>query len=424
MITRRFTLIALAILTVALGASSAFAQHKQRMGVAPATLTFPEGRDVVEIPFEFERNKILIPVRVNGSEPISFILDTGAPIAVLLGSELLKSLDVNIIGEAQIAGAGGDDPATVQLAGDVTFDISGIEITNGTMAMGVGEGKMAHFGTTGVIGLPVFKNCVVEFDFQKHILRLHRPEAFTYSGRGMVLPLKFSTHGSFPYVTTKVSIDGGAPVPASMVIDTGAGLALSLAVDSDDDLHMPEKTVHSIMGWGASGVIRGHTGRITSLSLGDFVLENVITNFPDAGDMHAITSSEEPDGIVRNGLIGVKVLKRFHVIFDYANARVILEPNSDFSDPFNYNTTGLVPMPWAHQAESLEVADVIGESPAEAAGIEIGDHITAIDGQPVAAIGVDAIQKVFEQAPGTSVTFTIRRGQEELEKILVLGDLI
>ena len=32
-------------------------------------------------------------------------------------------------------------------------------------------------------------------------------------------------------------------------------------------------------------------------------------------------------------------------------------------------------MPWAHHAESLEVADVIGASPAKIAGIEIGDHI-------------------------------------------------
>jgi len=394
------------------------------MGVAPATLTFPEGKDVVEIPFEFERDKILIPVRVNGSEPISFILDTGAPIAVLIGSEMVNSLEVNIIGEAQIAGAGGDTPVFVPLAGDVTFDISGIQITNGTMAMGVGEGKLAHFGTTGVIGLPVFKNCVVEFDFQTHILRLYRPEVYTYSGRGMVLPLRFSPHGSFPYVATEVSIDGGAPVPASMVIDTGAGLALSLAVDSDDDLHMPGKTVSSITGWGASGVIRGHTGRITSLSLGDYVLENVVTIFPDASDMHAITSSEAPDDITRNGLLGVKVLKRFNVVFDYAKARVILEPNSDFSDPFTYNTTGFVPMPWAPHAESLEVADVIGESPAKLAGIEIGDHITAIDGQPVATISADAIRKLLEQAPGTSVTFTIRRGDEELEKKLVLGELI
>jgi S1-C subfamily serine protease len=187
---------------------------------------------------------------------------------------------------------------------------------------------------------------------------------------------------------------------------------------------MPDKTVRGIMGWGASGVIRGHTGRITSLSLGDYVLENVITNFPDAGDMHAITSSAAPEDNVRNGLLGVKILKRFHVVFDYANARVILEPNSDFSDPFTYNTTGLVPMPWANHAESLEVAYVIGASPAKMAGIEIGDRITAIDGQPVAAIGSDAIQKILEQAPGTSVTFTIFRGDEMMEKKLVLGELI
>jgi len=424
MIARRFMLFAVSLLIVVAGPISSCAQHKQHMGISPATLTFPEGKDVVEIPFEFERNKILIPVRVNGSEPISFILDTGAPIAVLLGSELMDSLDLNILGEAQIAGLGGEESVTVPLASDVTFHLNGIEISNCMMAMGVGKGKMTHFGTTGVIGMPIFKNSVVEIDFQKHILRLHKPESFKYSGNGTALPLKFSPHGSFPYVAAQVSIDDGAPVPASMVIDSGAGLALSLSVDSDDDLHLPGNTVRSILGWGASGVIRGHTGRVTRLQLGDYELENVITSFPDAGDEHAMTSSDAPDAIVRNGLLGAKVLKRFHVVFDYANSCVILEPNSNFNDPFPYNTTGLLPMPWARHAETLEVADVIGASPAKKAGIKIGDRITAIDGQPVAAISAAAIQKVLQQKPGTSVTFTIRRGDEELEKKLVLGELI
>lgn len=420
--TRIITLISLVAFALTSWATTSEAQHKM-MGGSPATLIFPEGKNVVKIPFELVRGKILIPVRVNGSEPISFVLDTGAPIAVLLDSELAGTLDLNIVGEARIGGAGEGEASTVPIAGDVTFELGDIKITGGTMAVGIGHGNLPDHGWVGVIGRPVFMNTVVDFDFENRILRLHRPEAFTYKGNGSELPLTIA-NGSFPYIDTEVSIDGKAAVPATLVIDTGAGLALSLSVENHDDLDMPEKTVDGVLGWGANGVIRGRAGRITSLQIGDYVFRNVVTRFPDPSGMHMLTKGAHSGGIARNGILGVEVLKRFRTIFDYTNTRLILEPNMAYELPFTYNNTGLMPRPWAPGAESIEVAYIVESSPADLAGIEVGDRLTAIDGRPVAGINVDAIVDLFEQAPGSKLTLTIRRQAGEFERELVLRELI
>ena len=422
--TRLIALISPVVLALTSLPTAPSAQHSEmRMGPPPATVTFPEGKDVVEIPFEFVRDKILIPVSVNGSKVMSFILDTGAPIAVFRDSDLAGTLDLNIVGQAQVGGAGEGETSTVPIAGDVTFQLAGIEITGATMAIGVGEGKLPNFRWDGVIGRPVFKNLVVDFDFANKMLRLYPPDAFTYNGDGSELPLTIA-HGSFPYVDTEVSIDGGTPVPATIVIDTGAGHALSLSVDNHDGLDLPKETVSGILGWGANGVIRGRTGRVTSLKLGGYVLRDVVTGFPDPSGMHMLAASGVLNQVERHGILGAKVLKRFRVIFDYTNARMILEPNTEFESPFTFNNTGMMPLPWAAGAASIEVAHVIAPSPAQTAGIEVGDRITAIDGKPVSGISVDAIHELLEQAPGSKITLTIRRETEEFEKKLVLRELI
>jgi predicted aspartyl protease len=417
-------LISLVVLALTSLLTASGAQHSEmRTGPSPATVTFPEGKDVVEIPFEFVRDKILIAVRVNGSEPMSFVLDTGAPIAVFMDSELASTLNLNIVGQALVGGVGEGEASTVPIAGDVMFEFGGIEITGGTMAIGVAEGKLPDLGWHGVIGRPVFTNLVADFDFANRILRLYPPEKFTYIGDGTELPLTIA-YGSFPYVDTEVSIDGGAAVPATLVIDTGAGHALSLSVENHDDLDLPEKTVAGVLGWGANGAIRGHKGRVTSLKLGDYVLHDVVTGFPDPSGMQMLGASSASNQVERHGILGAKVLKRFRVIFDYTNTRLILEPNTAFESPFTFNTTGLMPSPWTPGATFIEVADVIASSPAEAAGIEVGDRVTAIDGKPVAGISVDEINELLEQAPGSEITLTIRREAEEFEAKLVLRELI
>ena len=83
-----------------------------------------------------------------------------------------------------------------------------------------------------------------------------------------------------------------------------------------------------------------------------------------------------------------------------------------------------VPISWLKQYVPVGVSPKELAHRLTMAGIEVGDHLTAIDGRPVAELDVDAIVDLLEQAAGSKVTFTIRRQAGEFNRELVLRELI
>ena len=70
---------AAAWVVLALISSPALGQgERMRVPADEISVSFPAGKNYVEVPFETERNWIIIPVSVNGSRPLRFVLDTGA----------------------------------------------------------------------------------------------------------------------------------------------------------------------------------------------------------------------------------------------------------------------------------------------------------------------------------------------------------
>src|SRR5712691_6620534 len=58
----------------------------------PAKLVFPKDRAFVEIPFEDQKNHIVIDVSINGSAPVKAVVDTGAQGAVLQDASMAAAL--------------------------------------------------------------------------------------------------------------------------------------------------------------------------------------------------------------------------------------------------------------------------------------------------------------------------------------------
>jgi len=81
-----------------------------------------------------------------------------------------------------------------------------------------------------------------------------------------------------------------------------------------------------------SGKTTSALGRIKQLRLGFYEIDSVLTTFPYSGYS---TSGD------RHGMLGVEILKRFKVIFDYERDRMILEPSVNIYDPFLPNMSGL-----------------------------------------------------------------------------------
>lgn len=384
-----------------------------------ARVRLPEGAAKLEIPFELYRRWMLVPVSVEGSRTLAFILDTGAPITVLASLELGQSMPLEIIGEALLQGAGDGPGAKVAVAGDVHMTVGTLDITGAPMAVGLPSDAIA--GTDGIIGGAIFDNLVVEVDWLASSLILHDPNGYNYEGGGSVLPLTKLPSGHL-MTTAHISVAGEPGVPVALVVDTGAGHALSIEIDGIEGLRLPDKLLEDlVIGWGSNGVVRGDIGRVASLELGDLRLRQVVTSFPDNSPWSRIGDN---NGTTLQGNLGAQALHRFRVIFDVPHGRLILEPNDVFDEPFDFDHAGLALTPWAPHTGTVIVADVVADSPAAEAGIESGDQITSIGDVPVSGLSTDEVRDLLGGRPGDTLRLTLQRDGNTLERMLTLRPLI
>jgi S1-C subfamily serine protease len=69
----------------------------------------------------------------------------------------------------------------------------------------------------------------------------------------------------------------------------------------------------------------------------------------------------------------------------------------------------------------VEVVHVVPGSPAEAAGLQVGDVITLVDGEPVSELDRFS-REIRRRSPGSTMVITAHRGDETLELAVILGD--
>ena len=68
--------------------------------------------------------------------------------------------------------------------------------------------------------------------------------------------------------------------------------------------------------------------------------------------------------------------------------------------------------------DALRVDRIIAGSGAEAAGIVVGDHVVAVDGLPVVPLGLEGTIAKIRGVAGTTVTITLRRGDQTLQLLV------
>jgi membrane-associated protease RseP (regulator of RpoE activity) len=166
----------------------------------------------------------------------------------------------------------------------------------------------------------------------------------------------------------------------------------------------------------AGGDTREFAGRIAGLQLGPYLLREPIATFSPDSKAGVLAS------LNIGALIGGKILQRFTVTFDFPHRRMLLEPNSHFSDPFRDNESGLSLLAKGADFHVFEVDDVEPGSPAELAGMHKGDVVTAIDGHSANELDLPKIGKMLQ--PGNAAAITILRSERTLKVKLKLKERI
>ncbi len=355
---------------------------------ASATIAISQGISAnlpILIPFETVGSTIFVPIRVNGSRPRWFILDTGANDCGL-ADELAKTLHLNARASAEGSGAGkGPVPYRRYARKSALFDINGIQFRcEHLFSLDLSQ-QPAILGRTvdGFLGSDFISQYVVVIDYDSEVLQLYDRTRFEYRGMGDVLPLTFDKR--LPYVTARLTVAGVPPVQRRLLIDTGSEDAV------DDNLILKSTGPHREVtgGVGLGQPYKVISGWVEQLELGRFQLSHLPSVAP---------------GI---SLIGGEVLRRFRIILDYSRHHIILEPGAHFADAYRGDRSGLEL--WSVPAEgTLIVHEVRSGSAGAAAGLSVGDRILAIDGATVQSLGFERMQTMLT-IPGADYRVRVKR---------------
>lgn len=372
----------------------------------------------VTIPFRMANNLMIIPISVNGSDSLRFIVDTGVKIPIITSINAGDSIQFTNARKIKIRGLGaGEDLEALLSYGNLfnfTPHLSGHNHDLLVLLQDVFMlSKKLGMYVNGIIGYDFFKDFIVEIDYENRRLTLHDPKRYRKKLRSYSLPVEIED--GKPYLECYVQQTDGRRVKVRLLIDTGASSAISLDVFSHSDLRYPAQYIEAYLGQGLSGDIHGKLGRITSLEIGKYTLKDVTAAFPDSASLGMFAGSKQ-----RNGQLGADVLKRFRIWLDYTGGRIYLKPNSFFKEPFNYNLSGMEVITPIPGLPLFTISEVSPRSPAEEAGLMPGDEILHINKRSAFSLRLTEIMALFQSKPGRKISISVRRGNQTITTQLVL----
>jgi hypothetical protein len=372
--------------------------------VVRAQLTAAKQSPATRVPFEMNGNSLFLQARINGSKPCWFMLDTGAAVTVL-NLTTVRSLGLRAVAGGTLRGAGGNVQST-QITG-VTFDVGGALLED----LNVAALPLAQFENAGgraldgILGVEFFKRYVVEIDYEAQQLAIHEPAGYVYAGRGESLPLSFQHN--HPHVRARLTLPGRAPFEGEFVIDAGSALPLILLPSFVEQNRLRDSLPAALTTYarGVGGEFPLPVGRAESIRIGGFTITRPVTAFPTAGTFGV-------EG--KTGNIGTAILRRFKVVFDYSRRLVHLEPAKNFSDPFEFDMSGLGLASEGPSFSVFKIVRVLPGTPAAEAGLRPGDEIVSVGGHPVNGTRLADLRERLRRHDQT-LRFRVRRGAVELD---------
>jgi hypothetical protein len=368
-------------------------------------------RKHVNIPFRMIRDMVVIRLTINDKGPYNFILDTGVGLMLITDPKLVDSINVLNKRTLKISSLGdGDDfeayatsALNIGIPGLVSYDVAAAIL------------KKDHFGLSNYAGIPIhgllgyefFNNLAVKIDFADSIITVWRPKDIRLFKKGSKVPI--SIENRKPFVQAKVTFTNGNKTNNKLVIDIGAGHPLSL--ENIIEKHgLPEKFISANLGVGLTGPIEGFLSRVKEVDLGKYKLKNVITSFPENNGNTPL--------LQRDGNLGIGILKRFTLIFDYPDSVLYIKPSSDINEPYEHDMSGLEYYSTGDAYNRVVISRVEPGSAGDEVGLEKDDEIVSINFKPVKDMRLEEIDKIFKSQNDRSLLLEIYH-EKKLDHVII-----
>lgn len=422
-----------------------------------SNLCFAQGKFEVQnrkqsnrINFKLINNLIIIPVEINGVE-LSFLLDTGVSKPIIFNflniSDTLKLIDSETIylrgiGDGNSVKAIKSENNIFKIGDALKLNQDIYEIFDSNLNFAPRLGVPVH----GIIGFDVFKDLVVEINYNGKYIRLSNPEKYKYKKCKKCEIFYLEFFNNKPYINVDIRVNK-KNIPIKLLIDSGGSDSLWLFEDNLLGIELTHPFFEDFLGYGLGGSVYGKRSTIDALILKSFVIENANVAYPENASIISAKTNKD-----RNGTLAGNILKRFNVIIDYKNAKISLKKNSHFKEKFSYNKSGIE---LAHDGVRLvkekyngesvkklgipeneaaansnrividtkfklslkpaySVVELRIDSPAHKAGLMINDVILSINGKAAHEYSLQQIIHMFYNEDGKHIKLVIDRGGRTL----------
>ncbi len=350
------------------------------------------------IPIALESGRLLVSCKVNGQGPLAFAIDTGGVVS-LIRRDLVKQLSLNSAGSAGLGVAGRTDRFPMFEAREVVFGNqlrqAGV-VFAATDFVGFGE------GVSGSLAAGCLTTIDSELDFQAAKWRLYpgggpRRDGWVRHERAIE---QRSPIGGSAYLFADASL---GTTRFRCALDTGAPTAIRLF----PELARKSGLYDERQNWSPSRKRDGQIARIIRaripLSLGDLILDRPLV---------ALQMDGPRNRVFEQALVGLPLIRLLDVATE-VKARQLWTRANGLQAIERYNMSGL----WIDQRGKDLIAGSVGRgSPADQAGIAIGDRIQGVDFQQLI--------KGLNGPAGGEISFGVARGGQRRDVTLTLANYL
>lgn len=397
-------------------------------------------KEKIYIDFKLVSNLIILPVKINNNE-LNMILDTGSESSIIFSLPENDSIEFRDVKKIFIRGLGETEKIEALYSVQNKLDLSGYKTQNFPLLIVLNQdiniSERLGVEVNGILNSSFFKGRIVEIDYIKKKMLIHKNGKKLKKKRldtFEIIPVRIVKER--PYVNLDARINE-IDVALNLLVDIG--LSDGLWLFEKDKIKSNANYFEDVLGRGLNGEIVGKKSRVDRVQIANFEFKDALVSYPYSKFFPLFQFSEE-----RNGSIGAGILHRFHLIFDYEQNRILIHPNSKFSEPFNYNMSGLeiqhngveyfnekVPLITSKLNSSqnldvlangtekflykfilkpvFEVATIQKDSPAALAGILVGDKIKRINKKNIQRYSLQQINEMMRSEEGKWIYIDIER---------------
>ncbi len=271
-------------------------------------------------PIKLVKGLIFFELRINDSQKLNFLFDSGAGVSVL-DSAAAKKVNLTISGPSRVGTSSG--VVTTQSSVNNTLTIEDLEIKGISFEILslTHLSKYFKIPIAGIIGYDLFSRFVVETNIDLLRMKIYDADSYETNDRDVALPMISFDHNKIG-IEVILTDDEEREITLPLTIDTASDDYLWLFPQAHSQYDfLGKRKRKAVKGFSASpSVFTNYKGKVRAVSFGGKTWKKVMTTFA-VGEISVAAFQDSQS----NGLIGQNLLLDFNVIYDYKHHRVFLQ---------------------------------------------------------------------------------------------------